>query len=143
MLGYENKEQLLNLHPADISLEKQPDGQFSREKAESMIALAFEKGSHRFEWVCQRSDGSNLLLNVLLNVIRVGGETLIHGVWRDITKQKQVEKSLRESEKKFRVLFEQPGGYCMILDSQTSDGIPIIVDANEAACIQHGYTRRS
>lgn len=102
MLGYDSKAQLLDMHPADISPKYQPDGQLSAEKAELMIALAFAKGHHRFEWVCLRSDGSDLLLNVLLNAIRAGGETLIHGVWRDITKQKQVEAALRESEQRYK-----------------------------------------
>ncbi len=63
-----------------------------------MVAIAVKNGSHSFEWVCQRPDGLNLLLKVLLNVIGLGGETVIHGVWRDITKQKQVEESLRKAK---------------------------------------------
>jgi PAS domain S-box-containing protein len=48
---------------------------------------------------------------------------------------------LKKSEEKFRALFEQAGGYCMILDPNTADGIPLIVDANEAACQMHGYAK--
>lgn len=59
----------------------------------------------------------------------------------DITDRKKVEKELKENEIKFRALFEQAGGYCMILDPNTSDGIPVIVDANEAAFLIHGYTK--
>jgi len=92
MLGFHEKSKLLCLHPSQISPKFQPDGQDSLEKSEAMIARAFEQGSYRFEWLCQRADGSGLLLDVLLNVIRMKGHTLIHGVWQDITARKQAEE---------------------------------------------------
>lgn len=66
---------------------------------------------------------------------------LLRGTIQDITERKLAEDALRNSEKKFRALFEQAGGYCMILDPNTPDGIPVIVDANDAACRAHGYPR--
>jgi two-component system cell cycle sensor histidine kinase/response regulator CckA len=59
----------------------------------------------------------------------------------DITERKKVQEALEQSEQRFRGLFEQAGGYCMILDPNTPDGIPVIVDANRAACLAHGYAR--
>ncbi|WP_373003870.1 PAS domain S-box protein [Sulfurimonas sp.] len=50
------------------------------------------------------------------------------------------KRIIKESEEKFHAIFEQ-AGYSMILNPNTSDGIPIIIDANEAACMAHGYTR--
>ena len=97
MLGFENKNQLMAKHPNDISPEHQPDGRLTQDKAEEMISLALKNGSHRFEWLCRRSDGSDLLLDVLLNAISIKGELIIHGVWRDITHQKQMEDALQES----------------------------------------------
>ncbi len=83
----------------------------------------------------------------------------------DTTKRKQVEMELEKhhksleklvkertsalhkemaarqaTEQRFKALFEQSGALCMILDPNTSDGIPVIVDANTAACEAHGYT---
>lgn len=42
---------------------------------------------------------------------------------------------------RFQALFEQSGSMCMILDPNTPDGVPIVIDANKAACEAHGYTR--
>lgn len=51
MLRCSNRQELLSLHPAEISPPHQPDGRPSREKADEMIAIAMRQGSHRFEWV--------------------------------------------------------------------------------------------
>ncbi len=68
-------------------------------------------------------------------------ESIVELYEKDKLKRKQTEQALRSSEIKFRALFEQAGGYCMILDPNTENGIPIIIDANIAACKEHGYTR--
>ncbi len=72
---------------------------------------------------------------------RQGNVQEIFAIGNDITALKTAEETLRHSEERFRVLFDQAGGYCMILDPQTADGIPVIVDANQAACEMHGYSR--
>ena len=58
----------------------------------------------------------------------------------EIFERKQSEKKIKESEKMFKSLFQEFGGYCMILQPTDSD-IPVILDINEAACNAHGYTR--
>lgn len=58
----------------------------------------------------------------------------------EIAERKKLQISLKESEVMFRALFEQAGGYCMIL-KPTDSGVPLIIDANEAACLEHGYTQ--
>lgn len=52
----------------------------------------------------------------------------------------QENRALRHTEERFRALFEQAADYILILEP-TADGIPVIVDLNEAACQIHGYTR--
>lgn len=82
----------------------------------------------------------------LFLIITGGGATLVLSIFnrrlkREILAHQKTGKELEESEEKFRALFDQAGGYCMVLDPSTSDGIPVILDANKAACLMHGYTR--
>ena len=96
MLRYGNKADLLKTHPSELSPEFQPDGHASYEKADEMMAIAFEKGSHRFEWDHKRADGEVFPVEVLLTAIPVGGKRILHCVWRDITDRKQAEREREE-----------------------------------------------
>ncbi len=70
----------------------------------------------------------------------IEGQPIIQGIFHDITKRKKVEEELKLSEEKFRELFEQAGDYAFILNPSDQGGL-VIMDANEAACKIHGYTR--
>jgi len=94
MLGYETKEELYNTHPSSLSPEFQPDGQSSEKKADLMIATAFKRSSHRFEWEFIRKNGEVFPVEVLLTAIPFEGEQLLHVVWRDITERKKAEKEI-------------------------------------------------
>jgi len=85
MLGYDGKHQVVSLHPGDISPEYQPDGQLSSVKAHEMIKEAYEQGSHRFEWLHKKSDGSALPVEVMLTAIPMNDRRIIHTAWRDLT----------------------------------------------------------
>ena len=102
MLGFQSKEKLLQTHPSELSPEYQPDGRLSFEKANEMIAIAFAKGSHRFEWAHQRAAGEVFPVEVLLTAIPGQGQQILHVVWREISDRKQAEKERRHSEARFR-----------------------------------------
>ncbi|MEG3640951.1 PAS domain-containing protein, partial [Magnetococcus sp. PR-3] len=95
MLGYPNRQQLLDTHPSELSPPQQPDGQNSFDKANEMIAQAMRKGSHRFEWTHRRANGEDFPVEVLLTVIPFKGREILHTAWRDITERKAAEASLR------------------------------------------------
>ncbi len=93
MLRYNNKKELLNTHPSELSPEKQPDGKSSFEKADEMMNIALEKGSHRFEWDHKKANGEVFPVEVLLTYIPTDDEnTIIHTVWRDMTERKQADR---------------------------------------------------
>ncbi len=115
MLRYRTKEDILNTHPSKLSPDVQPDGRLSYEKANEMIAIASEQGSHRFEWDHLRADGEVFTVEVLLTAIQENGRNTLHVVWREISARKKTEKSLRRLTSIVEtmndiVLISTPGG---------------------------------
>jgi hypothetical protein len=91
ILGYANREALLNVHPSKFSPPTQPDGEDSFAKAERMMNLAQEKGLHRFEWIHTKADGSTFVAEVTLSSIELQNKPAIYCQWCDITVRKQAE----------------------------------------------------
>jgi PAS domain S-box-containing protein len=105
MLRADGKEELLSLSPSDLSPAIQPDGTSSSIKTEQMIAVALERGSHRFEWLAKRRNGSEFPVEVLLTAIPFQERQILYVVWRDISRRKEAERELaksREAEDAFR-----------------------------------------
>ena len=95
MLGYQKKQQLLQVHPSKLSPLRQADGRLSSEKADEIIAVALAEGSYRFEWDHLKSDGNILPVEVILTTIRNEPDSqVIYTVWRDITLQKQQQEHI-------------------------------------------------
>jgi PAS domain S-box-containing protein len=112
------------------------------EKSKSLAQKMIQKGSATVKLRHhKKKDGTDVFVELTGYKITVKEKNLMFAVCKDITEKLKAEQALRRSESKFRALFEQSGGYCMILDPNTHDGIPIIHDANEAAYKKHGYTR--
>jgi PAS domain S-box-containing protein len=128
LMGAGTKERLLGARPEDLSPVLQPDGTTSREKTTQVVALVEERGSHRFEWLARRFDGREVPLEVLSTAIDVEGRSLNVVVSRDITDRKRTETALRESEQKFRELFEASAEAIQILDPEERR----IIDCNAA-----------
>jgi PAS domain S-box-containing protein len=96
LLRAASKEQLLNASPADLSPPFQADGRLSREKSVEITALVQKNGSHRFEWLARRFDGTDVPLECLATAVPVGERTLHVVVPRDISKRKRAEEEIRQ-----------------------------------------------
>jgi len=107
MLGYENKNQLLNTHPSELSPERQPDGRLSFEKAQEMMSLAVEKGSHHFEWIHTKANGDNFPVEVWLSSVKYKDKWLINTIWRDLTEIKKAEAKINASLTEKEILLKE------------------------------------
>ncbi len=106
MLDYDDKDELITLHPSQISPPRQPDGRDSLEKADEMMQIALDTGTHRFEWVHLRRDGSETFFEVVLTRVMFQGEILIHAVWRDINEKKRAEQQLKKTLSEFSAVMD-------------------------------------
>lgn len=105
MLRAAGRDELLSLSPSDLSPAIQPDGTSSSTKAQQMIAVALERGSHRFEWLARRRNGNEFPVEVSLTTIPFQERQILQVVWRDISRSKEAERELsksREAEDAFR-----------------------------------------
>ncbi len=92
MFGFSDKSELAG-HPAKFSPKFQPDGRLSSEKADEMIATAMREGGHRFEWVHCSEHRADFPVEVLLTPVVVAERQLAIGALRDITRQKQDQRT--------------------------------------------------
>jgi PAS domain S-box-containing protein len=85
----------------------------------------------------RRKDG--ILLTGLFSgdVISSQGKHYFLTVMVDITERKQVEEALRESERKYRALFNAESDGIFVVDKETG----VIVDCNDAITTMYGYRR--
>ena len=104
MMGFNKKSDLLK-SPGKLSPEYQADGRLSSEKSQEMIAQCIQNGSHDFEWIHKKKDGTNFWVHVLLTRLDYQGIQQIHVVWRDINSQVEMKNRLEEKSK--QLVFQQ------------------------------------
>lgn len=99
MIHGHSKEDLINLNPSKLSPEFQPDGKPSDKKIEVLTRLAHAKGSIRFLWHHTRLDGEVFPVEIELTSIPYEDRNILHVLWRDVTRQKETEQQLLQSQK--------------------------------------------
>ena len=134
MYGYP-REKVLRLKLTDLSSGETP---FTQENFVKKINKVRNHRSHLFEWVAKDSSGRHFWVEVNMRGAVIGGDYKALAVVRDITERKQAVLALRESEERFRQIFEEDEDAALILAPQTFH----IVDANVAAARLYGYSKK-
>jgi PAS domain S-box-containing protein len=120
-------EKLTELTPADVSPEFQPDGRCSGELARELMAEALAGGTPVFEWIHKQPSGRLISTEVRLLHLPAEGQNLIRASIIDNSERRQAERALRESEAKFRALFEG-SSHGVVLHDETT-----LLEVNPAA----------
>ncbi|MDD3846042.1 MAG: PAS domain S-box protein [Syntrophorhabdaceae bacterium] len=101
-----SKQDIIKRSPVDFSPEIQPDGRASSKKGIGKMRMAVKGAPQFFEWKHTRMDGTLFDTEVSLNSVELGGDIYLQAIVRDITERKRSEEALRESETKYRSIFE-------------------------------------
>ena len=119
------REQIIGQPPYYFSPKCQPDGRKSKEKALEKINDALKGNSKTFEWIHTKYDGTEFNAEVSLNIFEFHNKNIILAIVRDITKRKKAEIALKESEEKYRMLFENANDAIFLMDNE------IFIDCNK------------
>jgi PAS domain S-box-containing protein len=129
-----SRAELLRHEPGALSPERQPDGRSSLEAAHSYTERAVHGETLHFEWLHRNAQGEDIPCEVFLSSIPLGSRRLVRGSIVDITDRKRAEAALRDSEARYRSLFESAmyGVYRTSLEGE-------ILDVNPALVAMLGY----
>ena len=107
----------------------------SAEMVKVNMKKAISSKQNRFMFRHKRADGSDRDVEVFGNKIVFEGKDLLYAIVYDCTERSLVEKALKQSEKRFKVLFEGHIAIKLIIDPDTGT----IIDANPAAAAFYGW----
>jgi diguanylate cyclase (GGDEF)-like protein/PAS domain S-box-containing protein len=94
MFNATDERDFLSRHPWDYSPERQPDGRLSTEKAHEMFETALREGTHLFEWMHVRTDGTEFPADVLLTKVTRGNKVLLYSTVRDVSERKRADQQI-------------------------------------------------
>jgi len=101
------REDLIGRSPLALADEWQPDGRQSEDVLKDAITRAQDQGSHRFEWQLLRPDKMAMFFDVVATTMDAGQGKLLLMTARNIDDSKRIESDLRQSEARWRRVFEQ------------------------------------
>jgi PAS domain S-box-containing protein len=128
MVGYSRAE-LLSMKIGDVEAAESP-----QEVAEHIRKIV-DAGSDRFESRHRRKDGTIIDVDVSVTYLPLSGGR-VFTFFRDITEHKKAEQGLKESEERYRALFEGSAEGILVADIETKK----FKYANPAICRMLGYT---
>jgi PAS domain S-box-containing protein len=129
MLGY-TREELLAMHVAGIV-----PPELAARLAKSIQKKTVDRGVY-VESESLRKDGVRIPIEVSNTLVDIEGERRVISILRDLTERKRSQADLRESEEKWRGLFDKVKDAVFI---ETPEGK--ILEVNRATCALLGYTK--
>ncbi|MBE2216508.1 MAG: PAS domain S-box protein, partial [Opitutaceae bacterium] len=92
------------------------DANFTPETTRAFWTMLRDRGSTIFETSAHRPDGSRIRLEVAAHHLRTDDGEFLAGYFRDISVRARAEAELRESEERFRAVFEEASDALILVD---------------------------
>lgn len=135
MFGCATKDEFIRNNLHSFSPSSQPDGENSGAAMRDHIEKALQNGSDSFEWIHQKKDGAPFPSEMSLSRLELSGRVVLQAIVRDITEKKKAEEALRESEARYRGVFDSATDAFMIISPMGR-----IVEVNQQASTMYGYS---
>ncbi|MFA7227882.1 MAG: PAS domain S-box protein, partial [Melioribacteraceae bacterium] len=133
MYGYE-RDELIGRTPEFLSAPSMND----LLKVYDLFRSTFETGIiHSFDFWGLKKNGEAFPNVVTIHRGNYSGKDVIISITRDATEQKKIESILKESEERYKSIFQNSAAVMLVLDAETLE----IVDANNSACVYYGYSK--
>ncbi len=131
LYGY-SREEILQLNAIELSAEPEKSTEHIKKVARGKLGVVSPGPIQRIH---KNKDGAIFPVEIVYWVFAQQDRKMIYAIFRDISKQKQAEEALRESEERFRVMFEISHDLITIVDEKAQT-----IWANPAWRKTTGYT---
>ena len=134
ILGY-SKEEFSNMTPLDLfALD-------SKDQIPKISAELKKRGSTLFEAKSITKNRGEIPVEVNVHIFKLRGKDVALSMARNITDRKRAEEALKESEKKFRELFDQATDMITLSELNDDGTLKGFSEVNETASKRLGYSK--
>ena len=131
------RDEILDMSPFLLAPDVQPDGKASLLEIGEKLDSAKRGGGETFYWKIKNKEQEFIDAEVTLVPIAYRDEPLMHVIVRDITAIKESQKAIRESESRFKAIFEGAG-----IGIALTDPYGKLIESNEALEDFLGYPKQ-
>jgi PAS domain S-box-containing protein len=104
-----SREDLMGRSDYSLSPHLQPNGQSSQAFFAEKVSAVRPDNPQTFQWSGTKLDGTPIQTEVTLTTVMLDGKACAQSLIRDVTRRRQLEDALVESELRYRTLFDSAG----------------------------------
>jgi len=129
LAGATEPKELLGKQPHEFAPPIQPNGQTSLAASQGHMARALAEGTHRFEWVARKLDGTDVPVDITLTLLHLNGRKVLQAVIKDLTERKLAETELQNALAKERELNQLKSEFVSLVSHEFRTPLEIIMSS--------------